>query len=557
MKFLLRLTFIIFLMFHLHSCVLEPTPSVNLKNLLVIGNTSTPDISISVDGQEYLSGSAYQISSSPGNSSFVTFTLSNLGNLDLNIEETSPSLSGEASSSYQIIAEPVRTISAGSSSSFVVSYTPSSSGTFNATLTISSNDPDEGTYIINIKGLTTGPEIEVSQNSTSISSGGSYDFGALDPGNYSTRTFTINNTGDSELSLSGVSLSGANAASFSVEIQPAFNISASGFTSFSIKFSSIVGGTYTATLTILSNDSDEGTFTIQLTGTGLGPEINLVQGSTNLVSGTSYYDFGNQGNASSSEVITFTIQNTGNTDLVLSGSPVLSFSGANSSDFSIISQASSPVAASSNTTFSLQFTPSGLGQRQATLSIANNDSDESLYVINLRGYGLNDGGCALIKTGTNLDKIIFMTATKYNGNLGGVSAADSKCNSDANAPKGKTFKALLGGTARSLSKDWPLQANIRYFKTDGTCIFKTNSSSIHDFTGGNWQASMAGSAAYYWTGLTTTFALSGINCDDWTNSSSGDGTIGFANKSDSDAIEASSALGVCNWVTKSLLCIEQ
>jgi len=47
----------------------------------------------------------------------------------------------------------------------------------------------------------------------------------------------------------------------------------------------------------------------------------------------------------------------------------------------------SPVAGSGNTTFTVTFTPSSTGAKTAQISIANNDSDENPYTVNLSGTG--------------------------------------------------------------------------------------------------------------------------------------------------------------------------
>ena len=86
-------------------------------------------------------------------------------------------------------------------------------------------------------------------------------------------------------------------------------------------------------------------------------------------------------------VHTFTIENTGTADLTLSGTPKVEIDGANAGDFSVTAQPSSPVAANGTTTFVVKFDPSGTGTRSATLSIANNDSDEALYDFVIQGEG--------------------------------------------------------------------------------------------------------------------------------------------------------------------------
>lgn len=114
-------------------------------------------------------------------------------------------------------------------------------------------------------------------------------------------------------------------------------------------------------------------------------EINIQASATNYLTGSTY-DFGDVENGSSSSVITFTIQNTGTLDLNLTGTPKIVISGTNQADFTVNeTSTTTPVTASGTTTFTIQFTPSALGSRTASISIANNDSDENPYTINLTG----------------------------------------------------------------------------------------------------------------------------------------------------------------------------
>ncbi|OQX06173.1 MAG: hypothetical protein BWK80_51170 [Desulfobacteraceae bacterium IS3] len=116
------------------------------------------------------------------------------------------------------------------------------------------------------------------------------------------------------------------------------------------------------------------------------PEINLKQGATNIASAGSH-DFGNVAVGSSSGAITFTVENTGSSNLTLSGSPdKVGITG--STDFSVNQTlTSTPVAGAASTTFTVTFTPSSTAAKTATLSIANNDSDENPYTLNLSGTG--------------------------------------------------------------------------------------------------------------------------------------------------------------------------
>lgn len=89
----------------------------------------------------------------------------------------------------------------------------------------------------------------------------------------------------------------------------------------------------------------------------------------------------------SSRSVTYTILNSGIGNLTLSGTPKVAVSGTHSSDFTVTTQPSSPVAASGTTTFVVKFTPSAAGVRSAELSIANDDSNENPYNFSIQGTG--------------------------------------------------------------------------------------------------------------------------------------------------------------------------
>jgi CSLREA domain-containing protein len=86
---------------------------------------------------------------------------------------------------------------------------------------------------------------------------------------------------------------------------------------------------------------------------------------------------------------TFTILNTGGTPLNLTGTPIVQVTG--SSDFSVTTQPGSPVvAASGSTTFDVKYQPSSPGPATASITIANNDSDENPYVFTISGVTCPD-----------------------------------------------------------------------------------------------------------------------------------------------------------------------
>ncbi len=93
------------------------------------------------------------------------------------------------------------------------------------------------------------------------------DFGTLPI----TRNFIIQNTGNAALNISGVTITGANAADFSVSASPASTVAAAASATLSVTFNpSGANGAKNATITINNSDADEAAFTFDITGNLVG-----------------------------------------------------------------------------------------------------------------------------------------------------------------------------------------------------------------------------------------------------------------------------------------------
>jgi len=97
-------------------------------------------------------------------------------------------------------------------------------------------------------------------------------FGNVTLGSHTSQVFTIANSGSAPLNLTGtplVAVSGTNAADFTVTATPTSPVTSSGgTTTFTVRFAPSAAGARSALLTIANDDSDEGTFTIAVSGTG-------------------------------------------------------------------------------------------------------------------------------------------------------------------------------------------------------------------------------------------------------------------------------------------------
>lgn len=221
-----------------------------------------------------------------GGSVVRTFTITNSGTKNLTLSGAAPNyvtLSGAGAAAFSVTQQPSSGTIAleGGTRTFQVTFDPSAVGAHTATVTIANDDINEGTYDFSIQGTGAAPEIAVSGNGVNIANGDTTpspadhtDFGSLPvAAGTVVRTFTITNSGTADLTLAGtapsyVTLSGAGAAAFSVTTQPssATVAAAGGTRTFQVTFDPSAGGVHNATVTITSNDADEGTYEILLTG---------------------------------------------------------------------------------------------------------------------------------------------------------------------------------------------------------------------------------------------------------------------------------------------------
>ena len=137
-----------------------------------------------------------------------------------------------------------------------------------------------GSYILNLEVRPLpAPEISITGNNVEIVSGDvtpSTDdgtaFGSLTSGTYVDRIFTVRNTGNADLRLTGgtpVAVSGAT-TQFRVTSQPASTIAAGGSSTFTVRFQPTASGTSIATLSIANTDSDESAYTFAINGSRSG-----------------------------------------------------------------------------------------------------------------------------------------------------------------------------------------------------------------------------------------------------------------------------------------------
>ncbi|TDE03139.1 LamG-like jellyroll fold domain-containing protein [Flavobacterium hiemivividum] len=120
-------------------------------------------------------------------------------------------------------------------------------------------------------------------------------------------------------------------------------------------------------------------------------EINILGNATSIIDGdttpstSDWTVFGSMETSTGIITKTYTIQNTGATSLSIGA---ITISGANASDFTVTTSPNASIAPGASSTFSVSFNPSTLGEKNAAISIVNNDSNENPYDFSIQGTGI-------------------------------------------------------------------------------------------------------------------------------------------------------------------------
>ncbi len=253
-----------------------------------------------------------------------------------------------------------------------VAFKPTSAGDKQGTLAISSSDPVTPKYTVLLtgKGLPAADaQIEVSPNS--------YDFGSVNLNDWVIQSFTIKNTGESQLKLGKITLEGAGFALSRSDPCSNRDLPPGKECVVKVSFSPTAIGAQTAALSIPSN-SPTSPANVTLTGTGFSPPPTISVNSS--------YDFGGV-HLNNSAMQTIKVSNTGKGLLKL-GDVTIS-----ESDFSVTYDYCSNQSVKENRYCSVvvTFAPNTEGNRTATLSIPSNDPAVAVATVNLTGSG--DGWC--------------------------------------------------------------------------------------------------------------------------------------------------------------------
>lgn len=397
------------------ACVAAPEIDVQGNDISIANGDSTPSTTDDTDfGRQTTSGTVTH-----------TFTINNSGAAAL----TGVAVTVNGDSAFSLASAPASSVAAGGDSSFTIEFTPGAVGAYTATVSIGSNDSDENGYTFVVLGVWTGSNVALEQPATQSST---YDDPCTGPARKAVDGNTSGQAGDCSFSTTNsdpqdwwqVDLG----ASYLIQVIDIWNrtdccgerlrnfdllISTDGanWTTFyypatAPTTSSFVINRVVRYVKVQLRGTDYLTLAeVQVWGPAR-PEIAVQGNGVSIANGddtpttADQTDFSNR-LPGSTATRTFTIRNQGAAALTLSGSPRVAISG--DSAFSISHQpVGNSVAANSSVTFTLTFAPNAVGVVTATVSIANDDSNENPYTFVVSGVGMtanaqfNGVGCLLI-----------------------------------------------------------------------------------------------------------------------------------------------------------------
>ena len=270
----------------------------------------------------------------------------------------------------------------GQSVAFQIQFTPQSAGSPSAAVALSSSAPqDSATFMLTAQAVMAG---QLTPSASSIS------FGSVAVGQSSTKPEVFTNTGSTSVTVSQLTVSGADFQLSGVSLP--FTVNPGQSQSFNVVYSPKAAGNSTGSISVNSDvamtvgprarihgrDVQAQSMTIALSGTATGSGVGT------LASNPASVNFGSvqvNGNSSRSVVL----QNTGSASVTISQAAVTG-TGFTMSGMSM----PATIAAGQSASFSVNFAPKTAGSATGNVALTSNASNASLNVA-LSGTAVTPG----------------------------------------------------------------------------------------------------------------------------------------------------------------------
>jgi outer membrane protein OmpA-like peptidoglycan-associated protein len=257
---------------------------------------------------------------------------------------------------------------------FNVTFSPSDMGTRTATLNIFSDDQETPTVSITLTGDGYRPEIDVTAP-TNIPP--TLDFGnVVVDTTSSAQTVTVQNNGNKNLTISAVSLIGADSNQFSIASGPVPGadviVAPAATETWTVDCTPTTTGAKSASLRITSDDANEGNLDIALDCNGIQSDLRVTPSPVSFPD-TRVCEISNNVNV--------TLNNQGSAPVTITNTSVIG------SQFAIVSgPGMSTLNAGQSTQMTLNFSPTAMTTVNGTLRIESSDPSSPLDV-GLTGIG--------------------------------------------------------------------------------------------------------------------------------------------------------------------------
>ena len=395
----------------------------NPYNFTVSGTaTGAPEIAVAETGlgQGAVAdgGTLAQGSHPIGSAVTLTFTTTNSGTDTLSVS-TATSSSASNVTVDSISAHASSTVApSGGTTTFTVQYTPTIAGGYSFDLSFANTDADENPYNFTVSGNgSASPEIDVQRPAASSIADGDTDAqGNIDTLEQQTLTYTVVNSGTTTLTLVGTPTSSntSNVTVDSISAPGSTALAASASTTFTVSYTVQAAGAFSFDLDIVSNDADETTYDITVSGNGqAAPDISVSSSTSGTLN-----DGGTDGQGGVAtgvqQQLSYTIVNNSGGVLTLSTTPTITgtnnvtvnsvsdITASSSSAFLdlddilraagnlIISTAHAAPGTISldpnqSATFSVSYTPQSGGAFAFVVNIASNDPNSSNFNVTVNG----------------------------------------------------------------------------------------------------------------------------------------------------------------------------
>ncbi len=195
-----------------------------------------------------------------GNTNSQTVQIKNSGTANLTVSQATVTGAGFT---LTAMALPM-TLTPGQSGNFNVQYAPQSAGSVTGAVSIISNAPNSpATVTLSATGVAASYTISVNP--------GSLSFGNVSDGSSAAQGFTVTNTGNSNVAISGITATGAGYSLLSGA--GAVTLSPNQSTSVSVQFAPSTAGAVNGSVNILSNAKGS-VSSVALSGTGIAPVVS-------------------------------------------------------------------------------------------------------------------------------------------------------------------------------------------------------------------------------------------------------------------------------------------